>query len=55
MAQIGQFARLPVVKVLDFGYYLDAGELDEVLLPNKLADERYEEGDRKLLEALGVK
>lgn len=45
MAQIGQFARLTVIKVVDFGYYLDAGELDEVLLPNKLADERYQEGD----------
>lgn len=45
MAQLGQYARLTVTKVLDFGYYLDAGELDEVLLPNKLADERYEEGD----------
>ena len=45
MTQIGQFARLTVTKVLDFGYYLDAGELDEVLLPNKLADERYNEGD----------
>ncbi len=45
MTQLGQYARLTVTKVLDFGYYLDADELDEVLLPNKLADERYEEGD----------
>jgi len=45
MAQLGQYACLPVIKVMDFGYYLDAGELDEVLLPNKLADERYQEGD----------
>ena len=45
MAQLGQYAHLTVTKVMDFGYYLDAGELDEVLLPNKLADARYEEGD----------
>lgn len=39
MAQIGQHARLPIVKFVDFGAYLDAGELGNVLLPKRYLDE----------------
>ena len=35
MIQIGHSYTLDVVKVVDFGVYLDAGELGEVLLPRK--------------------
>lgn len=37
MITLGKRYDLTVVKVVDFGYYLDAGELGEVLLPRKLA------------------
>ncbi|WP_041523376.1 CvfB family protein [Gilvimarinus agarilyticus] len=35
MAHIGRYATLPIVKLVDFGAYLDAGELDTVLLPKR--------------------
>lgn len=35
MAQIGQYATLPIVKLVDFGVYLDAAELGTVLLPKR--------------------
>ncbi len=35
MAEIGKFNRLNVVKKVDFGLYLDAGDLGEILLPKK--------------------
>lgn len=40
MAHIGRYATLPIVKLVDFGAYLDAGELDTILLPKRyLTDE----------------
>lgn len=45
MTLLGRKASLPVAKIMDFGYFLDAGEeFDEILLPKKFALERYEEG-----------
>lgn len=45
MTLLGRKASLPVTKIMDFGYFLDAGEeFDEILLPKKFALERYEEG-----------
>ncbi|MBQ0719224.1 MAG: GntR family transcriptional regulator [Gammaproteobacteria bacterium] len=37
MISIGKNCVLDVVKQVDFGFYLDAGELDNILLPNKSA------------------
>lgn len=35
MIRVGQFNRLVVIKEVPFGFYLDGGELGEILLPNK--------------------
>jgi predicted RNA-binding protein (virulence factor B family) len=35
MAQVGKFNKLQVVKEVDFGVYLDGGELDTILLPKR--------------------
>ncbi|MCP8898665.1 S1 RNA-binding domain-containing protein [Gilvimarinus xylanilyticus] len=45
MAQIGQHARLPIVKLVDFGAYLDAQELGNVLLPKRYLDDSMSLGD----------
>lgn len=46
MAEIGKFNELEVLKHVDFGYYLDAGEeLGEVLMPRKYAPKGLEIGD----------
>ncbi len=46
MIRIGQTYELEVVKILDFGAYVDAEELGEVLLPRKHMPEDLEEGTR---------
>lgn len=45
MAQIGRFNRLSVLKIKDFGLYLDAGELGEILLPKRDCPEQVGVGD----------
>jgi len=45
MASIGKTQELKVVKKLDFGFYLDAGELGEVLLPKRYAPRDLAVGD----------
>lgn len=45
MSEIGKFNELTVVKHIDFGFYLDAGELGEVLLPKKYAPKNLAIGD----------
>ena len=45
MIQIGDYATLRVLRFTDFGSYLDAGELGEVLLPRKYEPEDLAEGD----------
>lgn len=49
MAQIGHFARLPLIKLVDFGAYLDAGELGSILLPK-----RYLAGTEQIGESIDV-
>jgi uncharacterized protein len=39
MTKIGQFNQLKVVKIVDFGVYLDGNEVGEILLPNKVVPE----------------
>ncbi|OMH25850.1 S1 RNA-binding domain-containing protein [Motiliproteus sp. MSK22-1] len=45
MAQLGKINRMTVVKIRDFGVYLDAGKLGEVLLPNRVVPKGCKEGD----------
>lgn len=45
MITIGKHYNLKVVKTVDFGYYLDASNLGEVLLPGKYAPEGLSDGD----------
>ena len=42
MAQIGKINKLRVIKEMDFGVYLDADELGEILLPQKYVPKDYE-------------
>ena len=46
MIDIGRFHNLPVIKTVDFGAYLDAGEDIEILLPRKDIPETCEVGDK---------
>lgn len=45
MAQVGRFNKLEVVKEVDFGVYLDGGELGTILLPQRYTPEDCELGD----------
>jgi predicted RNA-binding protein (virulence factor B family) len=45
MAQVGRFNKLEVIKEVDFGVYLDGGELDSILLPQRYVPEDCEIGD----------
>ena len=45
MISIGQICELEVIKIVDFGVYLDAENLGEVLLPNKNAPDDVVVGD----------
>jgi len=45
MVEIGTFNQLQVVKQVDFGLYLDGGELDTILLPRRYVPEGCEIGD----------
>ncbi len=45
MVTIGRSYKLKVAKAVDFGFYLDAGELGEVLLPMKYAPEGLTAGE----------
>ncbi|MDH5613081.1 MAG: S1-like domain-containing RNA-binding protein [Gammaproteobacteria bacterium] len=45
MIKIGRSYELDVIKAVDFGFYLDAEELGEVLLPIKYAPKGLAEGD----------
>ncbi len=45
MISIGDYATLEVVKIFDFGVYLNAGPLGEVLLPTRYVPEAVEIGD----------
>jgi predicted RNA-binding protein (virulence factor B family) len=45
MVEIGTFNKLQVVKQVDFGVYVDGGELDTILLPKRYVPEGCEIGD----------
>jgi len=45
MVEIGKTNRLRVVKKVDFGFYLDGEQLDEILLPGRYASESCKMGD----------
>ena len=45
MAQIGKINQLEVLKELDFGIYLDGGELGEILMPKRYVPEGTMLGD----------
>ena len=45
MVEIGTFNQLQVVKQVDFGVYVDGGELDTILLPRRYVPEGCEIGD----------
>ncbi len=45
MAQLGRINRLTVVKIRDFGVYLDGEQLGEILLPNRVVPEGCQPGD----------
>ena len=46
MPEIGNYSTLEVIKEKDFGVYLDAGDLGEILLPRKYCPEDLSTGDR---------
>lgn len=45
MLSIGKTYKLKVIKAVEFGFYLDAEDLGEVLLPGKYAPDNLAEGD----------
>ncbi len=45
MAEIGKYNNLEIIKELDFGLYLDADELGEILLPQRYVPPTVEVGD----------
>ncbi len=45
MIEIGKSCTLKIVKQVEFGVYLNAHELGQVLLPNKVAPKEFEIGD----------
>jgi len=45
MAEIGKFNKLKVVKHVDFGVYLDGGELGEILMPVRYVPADCKDGD----------
>ena len=45
MVQIGQYNNLKVVKIVDFGLYLDGGESGEILLPARYITDVPSPGD----------
>jgi len=46
MAEIGSFSTLTILKKVDFGVYLDGGDLDEILLPARYVPEQSAVGDK---------
>ena len=45
MVELGKYNTLRVVKILDFGVYLDGGSSGEILLPSRYVPESCQEGD----------
>ena len=45
MIQLGKRNDMKVVRMVDFGAYLDAGEVGEILLPSRYVPKDCKEGD----------
>jgi predicted RNA-binding protein (virulence factor B family) len=45
MTKVGTINKLPIVKKVEFGLYLDGGELGEILMPSRYAPKIFELGD----------
>ena len=45
MIQLGRWNEMPLVRFSDFGAYLDAGELGEILMPKAYITNQLKEGD----------
>ena len=45
MTEVGKYNTLPIVRSVDFGVYLDGGELGEILLPQRYLPEGSQIGD----------
>lgn len=45
MAEIGKINKLEIIKEVDFGVYLDGGDIGEILLPKKFVPESVKTGD----------
>jgi predicted RNA-binding protein (virulence factor B family) len=45
MVQVGNYNTLKAVKQVDFGFYLDGGDGEEILLPKRFVPEGLKEGD----------
>lgn len=45
MVEVGKMNRLPVVRAVDFGLFLDGGTLGEILLPKRYTTETLKPGD----------
>lgn len=45
MIKIGQYNQLSVIKLVDFGAYLDGGGFGEILIPKRYIDESLQPGD----------
>ena len=43
--RLGDYNRLPIIKEVDFGLYLDGGRAGEILLPKRYVPEHYEMGE----------
>lgn len=43
--KLGDYNRLDIVKEVDFGLYLDGGDMGEILLPKRYQPEKYKIGD----------
>ena len=46
MAELGQNNTLPVVKQVDFGYFLEGGQYGEILLPTRYAPKNLQVGEQ---------
>jgi hypothetical protein len=45
MTKVGTINKLPIVKQVEFGLYLDGGDLGEILMPSRYAPKEFEVGD----------
>jgi predicted RNA-binding protein (virulence factor B family) len=46
MTKIGKINKLPIVRQVDFGLYLNGGDLGEILMPSRYAPKEFKIGDK---------